>query len=91
MLPYILNITEKNDKMESLIKLWKNRKITFEEKTLIIKTFCLSQLIYVLQVYGIREVCVKRIDRIIFGNIWLSSRSEKERGIDEISKHNTVS
>jgi hypothetical protein len=58
---YNLNITEKID------KLWKPRNLTFEGKSLIIKTFGLSQLIYNLQAYKLREKCIKNIERIIFG------------------------
>ena len=51
-----------------------------------IKTFGLSQLIYVLQSYGIKDTCIKNIDKINFGFIWLGSRSDKERGIDRIKR-----
>ena len=44
----------------------------------------LSQLIYVLQIYGIKDESLKRFEQIIFGNVWLGSRSEKERGVDRI-------
>ena len=72
--------------MESKIKIWKPRNLTFEGKSLIIKTFGLSQLIYGLQVYGIKGDCLKRIERSIFGFLWIGFRSEKEKGIDRIKR-----
>jgi hypothetical protein len=83
---YELNITEKIKKLEHKIKLWRSRNLTFEGKILIIKTFGLSQLIYNLQVQGINDSSIKQIERIIFGFIWLNSRSEKEKGIDRIKR-----
>ena len=46
----------------------------------------LSQLIYGLQVYGIRDERIKRIEKSIFGFIWLGLKSEKERGVDRIKR-----
>ena len=83
---YELNITEKIKKLEHKIKLWRSRNLTFEGKILIIKTFGLSQLIYNLQVQGINDSSIKQIERIIFGFIWLSNRSDKEKGIDRIKR-----
>ena len=43
---YKLNVTDKVEKLNSNLKRWKNRNLTFEGKSLIIKTFGISQLIY---------------------------------------------
>ena len=66
--------------------MWKSRNLTFEGKILIIKTFGLSQLIYNLQVQRINDNSIKQIERLIFGFIWLSNQSEKDRGIDRIKR-----
>ena len=76
-------MTDKIEKLESNLKRWKNRNLTFEGKSLIIKTFGMSQLIYNLQVVEIKELCIKKVERINFGYVWIGSRSEKERGIDQ--------
>jgi hypothetical protein len=83
---YKLNVTDKIEKLDINLKRWKNRNLTFEGKSLIIKTFGLSQLIYNLQVVEIRELCIKKVERINFGYVWIGSRSEKERGIDRIKR-----
>ena len=58
---YKLNIMEKINKMESNLKLWKHRNLTFEGKSLVIKTFGLSQLIYVLQTYRITDESISHL------------------------------
>ena len=83
---YNLNITEKIEKLSQKIKSWKPRNLTFEGKWLIIKTFGLSQLIYNLQAYKLREECIKKIERIIFGFLWVSSGSDSDKGIDRIKR-----
>ena len=67
---YRLNITDKIAKMNCMLKKWRTRNLTYEGKSLIIKTFGLSQLIYTLQVYSIKDECIKTIERSIFGFIW---------------------
>jgi hypothetical protein len=56
---YNLNITEKINKMGSILKSRKNRNLTYEGKILIIKTFGLSQLVYALQSYEINSESIK--------------------------------
>ena len=58
----------------------------FEGKILIIKTFGISQLMYVMQVCKMKETCIKFIERIIFGLIWRAHKSERDRGIDRIKR-----
>jgi hypothetical protein len=83
---YNLNITEKINKMGSILKSWKNRNLTYKGKILIIKMFGLSQLIYALQSYGINPESIKKIEQMIFGFLWLGNRSDKEKGIDRIKR-----
>jgi hypothetical protein len=56
---YNQNITEKLEKLKQKIELWKLHNLTFEGKSLIIKTHGLSQLTYNLQAYRLREECIK--------------------------------
>ena len=80
---YKLNVTDKIMKLESNFKKWKARNLTFDGKSIIIKTFGISQLIYNLQVIiDTKETCMKLIEKINFGYVWIGSRSDKERGID---------
>ena len=80
------NIKDKINKLEHNIKLWNSRNLTFESKILKIKTFGISQLIYVMQVCKIKDECIKLIEKIIFGFIWKAHSSDMDRGIDRIKK-----
>ena len=81
---YKLNVQCKIDKLGSQLKMWKSRNLTFEGKVLITKVYGLSQVIYVMQVCNFTEGCIKRIEQLIHGFIWLGSRSDKERGVERI-------
>jgi hypothetical protein len=52
---YQLNVIEKIKKLSYKIKLWSQRLLTMEGKTLIVKTFGLSQIIYNMQSYGFKS------------------------------------
>jgi hypothetical protein len=81
---YNLNVHEKIKKLTYKIKKWTPRNLTMEGKTLIVKTFGLSQLIYNMQSYSFRLVDLKLAEREIFKFIW--STNEKHNGIDRISR-----
>ena len=68
---YKLNLTDKITNLESNLKLWRSRNLTFEGKSLIIKTFGVSQLVYGLQVVGIKDACIVRTERSNFGFVWI--------------------
>jgi hypothetical protein len=57
-----------------------------EGKSLIIKTFGLSQLIYNLQAYRLMKVCIKNIENKKLGFLWVSGRSDRVKGIDRIKR-----
>jgi hypothetical protein len=60
----------KIDKFKINIKRWEARNLTFEGKSLILKTFGISQLIYVMQCVNIRNEQLIQIERLIFGFLW---------------------
>jgi hypothetical protein len=81
---YKLNVLEKINKLSYKIKLWTARNLTIEGKTLIVKTFGISQLIYNMQSYHFNDTELSNIERIIFKFIW--SNSDNQNGIDRISR-----
>ena len=83
---YKLNVTDKILKLESMLRSWRSRNLTFEGKSLIVKTFGLSQIIYGMQICEIRVGCIKLIETHMFSYIWLGSRSVKERRVDRIKR-----
>jgi hypothetical protein len=81
---YNLNVKEKISKLGYKIKQWIPRHLTMEGKVLIVKTFGLSQLIYNMQSYGLRDIDLTTTERLIFKFIW--STNESQSGIDRISR-----
>jgi hypothetical protein len=81
---YHLNVVEKIRKLSHKMKQWIPRHLTFEGKTLIVKTFGLSQLIYNMQCYGFKSIDVTNAEREIFKFIW--SNNDKLNGTDRISR-----
>jgi hypothetical protein len=81
---YELNVLNKIKKLTCKIRQWIPRHLTMEGKTLIIKTFGLSQLIYNMQSYSLRPAELKNVEKEIFNFIW--SNNEYHKGIDRISR-----
>ncbi len=81
---YQLNVEEKIKKLNYKIKLWSHRYLTMEGKTLILKTFGMSQIIYNMQAYGFKMFELINTERIIFTFLW--STNENPYGIDRIKQ-----
>ena len=69
-LAYDKNILDKIVKMERQLIIWLQRPLSIEGKSLIVKTFGLSQLIYSLQMCAIEESELTNIERMIFKFLW---------------------
>ena len=81
---YELNVLDKIKKLSNKISKWIPRHLTMEGKSLIIKTFGLSQLIYNMQSYGFSEHDLSNVEKIIFKFIW--STKETQNGVDRIKR-----
>jgi len=67
---YEKNVLDKIRKMERQLIIWLQRGLSMEGKSLIVKTFGLSQLIYSLQMCKINESKLLDIERMIFKFLW---------------------
>jgi hypothetical protein len=81
---YNLNVHEKIKKLSNKIRVWTTRGLTMEGKTLIVKTFGLSQIIYNMQAYGFNQDEIMNIERIIFKFLW--STQDNHNSIDIIKR-----
>ena len=84
-LSYQKNIKDKIIKLERQLIMWLSRGLTFEGKVLIIKTFGISQILYLLQLCHIEAEKLKVIERIIFKFIWNKKWNNKP-GPDRIKR-----
>jgi hypothetical protein len=81
---YNFNVNEKITNLTTKIRKWTGRNLTMEGKSLIVKTFGLSQLIYNMQVYGFEKSELINTERIIFKFLW--STKDNQNGIDRIRR-----
>ena len=81
---YDLNVNEKIKRLSYKIKQWIPRHLTMEGKTLIVKTFGLSQLIYNMQSYAFEKKDLDNAEKIIFKFLW--SNNQNQNGIDRIKR-----
>jgi exonuclease III len=70
LISYEMNVLDKILKMEKLLIMWLQRPLSFEGRSLIVKTFGLSQLIYSMQMCEINERELIDIERMIFKFLW---------------------
>ena len=81
---YNLNVITKIEKLCYKIKSWIPRHLTMEGKSLIVKTFGISQIIYNMQACSFDDKELVTIERIIFKFLW--STNENHDGIDRIKR-----
>jgi len=83
---YKLNVLDKIEKLKANLKIWKSRRLTMEGKSLILKTFGIAQLIYVMQCTNFRAEQLKQIERFIFNFLWETKNYDDPRARDRIKR-----
>jgi hypothetical protein len=83
---YYLNVISKIDKLINKLKIWKSRHLTFEGKSLVLKTFGISQLIYNMQCVIFEKSPLVEIERYIFNFVWGTEEIENPRARDRIKR-----
>jgi hypothetical protein len=83
---YKLNVKDKITKFKNKLKLWKSRRLTMEGKSLVLKTFGISQLIYVMQCVEINPEQHKQIERFILNFLWETKNYDEPRARDRIKR-----
>ena len=66
------------EKIKNIIKSWMKRKLTIIGKIQVVKTFLLSQFIYVLQSISLREDILNEINTLLFRFIWKKDSINKK-------------
>ena len=65
-----VNVRYALDAMEKLLRAWSTRRLTLLGKVLIIKTFAIAKVIYLMQTFTLMEPSFKAIDKVIFKYLW---------------------
>ena len=73
------------DAMERHLKSWSQRSLTLLGRILIIKTFAMSQSIFLLQSMSISDVSIKKLMSLIFKYLW-NKNLNAERAPDRIKR-----
>jgi exonuclease III len=81
-----LNVAGKIMKLKTQLKKWTARYLTMEGKSLIVKTFGLSQLIYSMQCVRFDNPNLVLIERLIFNFLWSNKEMENNSSRDRIKR-----
>jgi hypothetical protein len=79
-----VNVSRVITNLKKQLDMWRMRSLTILGKILILKTFGISQLIYVMQCCGFTDEDHKKIDDIILDFIWKKSTHKKR--VERISR-----
>jgi exonuclease III len=71
--------------MEKLVKVWDKRDLSIMGKIQVVKTFLLSQFIYVMQAVGLPDSVLVTITRIIYKFLWKRKMSNK-RAFEKVKR-----
>jgi hypothetical protein len=72
------NWNSKIDRIYSLIKDWSKRDLSVHGKIVVVKTFLVSQLVYIMQSIGLPQAVLTRIHRILYKFIWQRKHSNRK-------------
>ena len=72
---------EKVAKVKMKLNMWKQRNLTIFGKILIIKTFALSQILYVATVLHVPEQIVKEIESLSYQFLWNGSQHKVKKNV----------
>ena len=65
-LEYKLNVLNKIDDMEAIVRSWGRRSLTLNGRMILAKTFLLSQIVYQAQVISFGKKEIKKIEKLIY-------------------------
>ena len=80
------NFAPRIEKLERVCSLWSKRKLTLIGKITILKTFGISQFIYIMQSIGISEPNLTKINKIMFNFIWGPSGENDKKIIEKVKR-----
>lgn len=72
------NWNDKIDQINTLIKGWSKRDLSIIGKVVVIKTFLISQLIYIMQSVGLPLNVLRKINTILYKFLWQKKQSNRK-------------
>ena len=82
------NFREKINKIKKKLNIWKQRDLTIYGKVLILKTFALSQLLYVASVFHVPDNIMKEVEALAYNFLWNGRQHKvKQRVVTQDYEH----
>ena len=72
------NWADRIKKLQTLIKHWSNRDLSLHGKTVVVKTFLVSQFDFVLKSIGLPQEILQKVNTILYKFIWQRKHSNKK-------------
>ena len=72
------NWVSKLDKMHKMIKSWSSRDLSLHGKMVIIKTFLISQYVFIMQSVGLPDKVLTEINRTLYKFLWQRKYSNRK-------------
>ena len=73
------------EKLDEIIKRWHRRDLSIQGKIVVVKTFLVSQFVYVMQSVGLREHVLQTINTKLYKFIWQRKYSNK-RAFEKVKR-----
>ena len=80
------NWTSKFEKCEKTIKSWLGRRLTIMGRITLVKSFLLSQFMYVMQALILPNHIITRINKLLFKFVWCKKAVYKEKDLQNVSE-----
>ena len=74
-----LNLTDRIKSMNTLINIWKSRKLSLKGKITILRTLILPQVQFLFSMIVIPDIILKKLDKMLFDYLWDNKPSKIKR------------
>ena len=85
------NFEPKINQLEKICSLWEKRHLTHIGKIAVLKTFGISQFIYLMQSIGVKDEYLIRINKIMFRFIWNTKVGNEKKVIEKVKRETMCS
>ena len=76
-----LNLTDRLKSMNTLMNIWKSRKLSIKGKITILRTLILPQVQFLFSMIAIPDTILKRLDNMLFDFLWDSKPAKVKRSM----------
>ena len=74
------------ERIQSLIRNWSKRDLSIQGKVVVVKTFLISQLVFIMQSIGLPRAALQKINRMLYKFIWQKKFSNR-RAFEKVKRN----